>query len=210
MIIVLFVLAFLTILFIVILFSKLTIKLIFTYNEQNKDLFLTIHWLKFIKVTRTISVFDFDETELDLDFVYKTNSAEREKSFNIEQLKQKRQSIKDAVNIFRQITPEIKQALKNIHLQELSWATLIGTEKADQTAILTGVLFSVKGMVSSTLINVLTNFSRPEIDVTPIFHEACYRTKLKCILSFRIGQIIRDMIKVLFKYLKMKKVNHNE
>ena len=194
------------IIFVFILFSRMHVEIAFTYNEKDKELLVSIQWLRLIKFNKTISFADLEEQlkEENDDF----DLEEKLKSFNDDN--EQDQSLMQKFNLAKHLLPEFKKMLKSIRLDQLEWVTSLGLKHADQTAMLTGLLYAVKGMVSSFFITMMQNETHPKMTVTPIYVKPTYETEVKCIFSFKIGQIMRDMFRILLQYKKFKKVGKHE
>ncbi|MGM8215617.1 DUF2953 domain-containing protein [Bacillaceae bacterium W0354] len=193
------------ILFLVVLFSHITIHFVFTYNDNQKDIIITFIWMKLIKFTRTIPVTDFDYSNMTLESLKNDETMgyenENKKSEDIKQ-REKAQAI---LTTMKDVIPDIKKLLKSIRLKNLEWNTSFGLKYADHTALMTGLLYSFKGFIVSFVMNSVQNFTTPSVNVQPLFNQKKYETKVQCILSFRIGQIMRNMLKILNKLGKNEK-----
>ncbi|WP_054754330.1 DUF2953 domain-containing protein [Piscibacillus salipiscarius] len=102
--------------------------------------------------------------------------------------------------------PHLKKALKAIQVNQFNWDTMLGVSRADHTAELTGVLYTVKGGIAAMMLNYLTLSTNPDYTVQPYYVKPTYQTELKCILSFKLGKIMRELYSVGKQYGKLKKV----
>src|SRR5690625_581575 len=193
-------------LFLLILLSRMHVEMSFTYNDNDKALAVSIRWLRLVKFTKTIYLTDLDEQLKEENNKFDLEEKIREFNEDSEQ----NMSLKQKFNLVKALLPEVRNMLSSIRLDQLEWMTNFGLKHADQTAIMTGLLYSLKGVISNFLITMMQNATRPKMTVTPIYVKPTYETEVKCIFSFKIGQIMRDMFRILIQYKKFKKVGKHE
>ncbi|GEL76874.1 DUF2953 domain-containing protein [Tenuibacillus multivorans] len=194
-------------LILLLLFSPITVKIMLTYADDQKDLYIEIKVLRFIKIKRSIPLMNIDSDSLTLDAESEEQpSNEKEKSFNVDDLEKQWEVVEKFIKSKKDIIPNLKRTLHTIKLQQWRWNTAIGVDSAHYTAILTGSLYSIKSMISLFLASFFENESDPYYSVSPQYSKPTYQTELKCILSFQLGQIMHELFSIFRKYEKMKKV----
>lgn len=95
----------------------------------------------------------------------------------------------------------VRRFLKKVKVRGLEWHSQIGIGDAAQTGILTGVAWSIKSGVVGMISQYMQLHTTPVITITPEFNVYCSRTKLECMIQFRIGQAMLAGIQFI-KYWK--------
>ncbi|WP_018250063.1 DUF2953 domain-containing protein [Orenia marismortui] len=112
---------------------------------------------------------------------------------------------------------EIKQGLSNTEdilsiidrCEYFSWKTNFGFANPAYTGVITGFLWSIKGVIISIIENNLKFKSRPFFEVNPEFdYPIPFKTKFEGIFVFKLGNIMFIGLKVSFIQLKRRlKIN---
>lgn len=84
----------------------------------------------------------------------------------------------------------VRRFLKKIKVKEFEWHSQIGIGDAAHTGMITGVAWSIKGGVVGLISSYMKLQTVPVMTISPAFNVFCSRTKLKCMIQFRIGQAI--------------------
>lgn len=84
----------------------------------------------------------------------------------------------------------ICRLVKSLTCEHLYWKTIYGSEDSAITGLMTGVLWSVKGMLITILRRRFFFTASPQIVVEPIFGQSCLDVNFQCIFSLRVGKII--------------------
>ena len=95
----------------------------------------------------------------------------------------------------------VRRFLKKVKVKEFEWHSQIGIGDAAHTGMLTGLVWSIKGGVVGIVSQYMQLHTTPIISITPEFNVYCSRTKLQCMIQFRIGQAMLAGIQ-LIKYWK--------
>jgi Protein of unknown function (DUF2953) len=95
----------------------------------------------------------------------------------------------------------VRRFLKKVKVRELEWHSQIGIGDAAHTGMLTGLAWSIKGGVVGIISQYMQLHTTPVITITPEFNVYCSRTKLQCMIQFRIGHAMLAGIQ-LIKYWK--------
>lgn len=77
-----------------------------------------------------------------------------------------------------------------IYIKKLKWHTVFGVGDAAETGILTGLMWNIKTLLTSTMAIMFKGVSIPDLKIVPYFNETVFSTKFDCILSIRIGHAI--------------------
>ena len=102
--------------------------------------------------------------------------------------------------------------LKKSYLKDTSWQTVFGVGDAALTGSLTGVIWSWKTTILGSISHLVKMEDLPEINVIPQFNSNYFETEFKCILSFRIGHLIRAGVQfmyLIFRLYRMSKITTN-
>jgi hypothetical protein len=102
--------------------------------------------------------------------------------------------LKQMIHLLRSV-----QVGEKVKISHLVWITTCGTGDASETALLCGVIWSIK---ASTMpwISPLSS-DRPRINVVPMFQRKCLNSDLSCMFQVTIGDAIA-MIKKIRRQLK--------
>ncbi|MCD8501904.1 MAG: DUF2953 domain-containing protein [Bacillaceae bacterium] len=90
-----------------------------------------------------------------------------------------------------------KNFLKKVKVHHFSWNTVLGIGDAAHTAVLTGVVWGLKGTILGIISNYMLLKVRPEIHVQPHFQLVTSHTELTCMFSFRLGNAILAALQVI-------------
>ncbi|SER22696.1 DUF2953 domain-containing protein [Piscibacillus halophilus] len=213
MVLLLIVLAVLVLIFlplIILLLSQVKVEISFTYKGHHPNLLIKVVLWRIIKFRRNIPLIELNPDTMTINILEKDDyfgsQKEKNKSFKFEDIQQQWKLMNGVIKTTKDVIPHIKRALKAVQLHQLSWHTLVGVNRADHTAILTGVLYSLKGGVASMAMNYLTPIGTPIYSIQPHYTNSTYQTELECILSFKLGQIMRELLSIARQYGKLKKV----
>lgn len=77
------------------------------------------------------------------------------------------------------------------------WRTAFGSEDAAVTALSTGILWAIKGVVLTRIRRQIPFTTRPVIQVAPAFGVSKFETELKCIFRVRLGHVINATTRLI-------------
>lgn len=96
----------------------------------------------------------------------------------------------------------MRTTLSHVKLTEWKWKTQVGVDDAMWTAMLTGLIWSVK----TTTIGVLSQFIRltadPRVSVDPVYSRAYFTTEGQFTASLSFGYAIFTAVRLIFKMRK--------
>ncbi len=96
---------------------------------------------------------------------------------------------------------------KKMIFKSIYWNSEVGIGSADETAILTGIIWSIKSTFISLISNSY-NLLDTFINVTPNYNTNTVKTHINCIFTIKLGHIINAGVKTLL--IKMKDGEKNE
>lgn len=193
-------------LFLLIIFSKLTIHLNYYHHNDNDDLKVEFRiWFGLIKYKINVPLVKIDDNSPSI--VVKGNSEmgnlnENDSPTKAGQIK------KDDVITYLSNTKEILQHVINMNLiimkfmkrvviKKFEWHSLVGVGDAAHTGTITGALWTIKGSIIGMLSHFLRLKVMPQLSVTPHFQLTIIQTRITCIFQFRIGYAILAGLKLI-------------
>lgn len=87
--------------------------------------------------------------------------------------------------------------IKSMHCESIKWNTVYGSEDAEQTGIVTGMLWSVKELMITRLKSRVIVTKDPIINVNSLFGHNSFNVDFHCIFSIRLGNVI-NMVRILY------------
>jgi hypothetical protein len=193
-------------LFLLIIFTKLTIFLNFFHHNDDDELKVEFRiWFGIIKYKMNIPLIKIDDDSPSI--VVKGNaqmgdSYESESSSKVEQITKdtiltKLTDAKEIINHVVNMNVIVSKFLKRIVIKTFEWHSLVGVGDAAHTGVITGALWTIKGSIVGMLSNFLRLKEMPVLSVTPHFQMAVIQTRITCIFQFRIGYAILAGLKLI-------------
>lgn len=93
--------------------------------------------------------------------------------------------------------------LKKVKVNEFRWLTIIGTGKANTTAIIVGQLWSLKAMFLGLVGNFCHVKHNPHFNIVPNFYGRQFQVSFKCIVQLKIGHAILTALKLLKEWQRI-------
>ncbi|WHZ02014.1 DUF2953 domain-containing protein [Neobacillus sp. YX16] len=193
-------------LFLLIIFSKLTIHLNFFHHNDNDELSVVFKlWFGLIKYTINVPLIKIDDNSPSIVLKGNTSmgdSGEGESSSKVQQVDKDAivRNLSDAKEIIQHVVNMqviVSKFMKRIVIKHFEWHSLVGVGDAAHTGIITGALWTLKGSVVGMLSNFLRLEEMPVLSVTPHFQMAIIQTRITCIIHFRIGYAILAGLKLI-------------
>jgi len=94
---------------------------------------------------------------------------------------------------------DILQVLDKVKVQQFSWKTRIGREKAMWAGLYTGILWMIKGFVIHLIAKQTQLKRQPVTEVMPYFQQQYFHSEFSCMVSMRTGQAIHILWSMLTK-----------
>ena len=83
-----------------------------------------------------------------------------------------------------------REVSRRLLLRRLRWTSMAGLGGARTTALGAGLIWTGKSLTLAALDNLTHLSGRPQVSVRPVFDRTGLYTHLRCIASFRLGDII--------------------
>jgi hypothetical protein len=98
----------------------------------------------------------------------------------------------------------VKQTLKYVRCDKLTWFSKIGTGDAAETGVLTGLVWGVKTTFLGVGLRMITLRTVPRVNVIPVYNHRHFHSELECILRIRVGYAILAGIRFIPRFIKGK------
>ncbi|MBM7605625.1 hypothetical protein JOC75_003651 [Metabacillus crassostreae] len=200
----------LLLLFFLIIFTRLTIILDLIHVGDNDHIKIKIKaWfgllrytikIPFVKIDDQANIIIKQEQKIGDEDTASKVSKGKEKITPEEEVKALH-DIKEIVQHVVGLHKIVQRFLRKIKVKQFIWHSQIGIGDAAHTGLITGVAWSIKGVVIGIVGEYMKLKTTPIVTITPEFNQICSRTKLQCIFQFRIGQAMLAGIQFL-KYWK--------
>ncbi|MFZ5647750.1 MAG: DUF2953 domain-containing protein [Bacillota bacterium] len=92
--------------------------------------------------------------------------------------------------VYKTLKPAIKYMMSRTVLNEFKWKTVYGFNDPYRTGMACGLIWSVKGIIVSTICNNMRTSSPPALSVVPNFSSSGLLISFNCIFITRTGHII--------------------
>jgi hypothetical protein len=195
-------------LFILIIFTKLTIFVNYFHHNDNDNLTIEFRiWFGLIKYKKNLPLIKIDDNSPSL--VAKSNSQtgnssneEKKSEHNVHQigkddLMKTLKNTKEFIQRVFQLNIIVRKFFEKVSVKQFEWHTMIGVGDAAQTGIIAGAIWTLKGSIVGLLSHYLKLKQMPNLSVTPQFQLALIQTRLSCIFQFRIGHAILAGLKLI-------------
>lgn len=198
-------LMFLLFLVVLVVLTKLTVLLTYFHHNDDDDLKIEFRiWFGLIKYTVNIPLIKVDDNSPSIILKGKTDNAQQETTRDtkvnqitlhdmLNSLKNYKEVIKHVVH-FNKI---VKRFLEKVSVKQFAWNSVIGVGDAAHTGMMAGTLWTIKGSVVGMLSHYVKIKKMPYIMVDPDFQQTIVRTKLSCMIQFRIGYAILAGLKLV-------------
>nr|WP_285889623.1 DUF2953 domain-containing protein [Neobacillus niacini] len=193
-------------LFLLIIFSKLTIHLNFFHHNDNDELSVVFKlWFGLIKYKINVPLIKIDDNSPSIVVKGNTSmgdSGESESSSKVQQIgkdyiETQLSNAKELIQHVFNMQVIVSKFMKKVMIKRLEWHSLVGVGDAAHTGIITGALWTLKGSVVGMISHFLRLKEMPVLSVTPHFQMAVIQTRITCIIQFRIGYAILAGLKLI-------------
>ncbi|OZU89709.1 hypothetical protein CIL03_00785 [Virgibacillus indicus] len=167
------------------LYSRIYVTFNYSYTREKHILSVTIAIYKLKVFRKQINLSEELNDSLNNKQQPDFGSFQEKLKSIFQQLK----SLNDAAN----------QVLGYLQIQQLNWHTNGGTGDAASTGIASGGVWMIKGIITGVLAEKMMMKCKPGLTVQPHFQLLFFQTKIDCIVSFRLGQTIYALFKVMRK-----------
>ncbi|MFY0545716.1 DUF2953 domain-containing protein [Brevibacillus sp. H7] len=118
------------------------------------------------------------------------------------QVKKLTASYQDLLERVTDLEPILRQMMKHIRCTRFEWHTSLGLGEAAATGTLTGIAYGIKSVIIAAFSHFLSLRAVPAISVQPDWNNLLVRTRLRCILHFRLGHAMIAGVRILFRLRK--------
>jgi len=189
----------LLILFILIYFSTVRIKIEYKRKKENDMIHIEVKiWFGLITLRYQIpmlqvrSLFDGVKVERKVDPMAGNTKPVGRKKFwltpsIIQRYFQKIRLLRIRVHDLNEIA---KKTMKYFICENLQWNTRVGVGDAAATGVVTGLVWGIKTTFLGMVFHFITLKTIPQINVVPAFRSETVDTHFHCILRFKIGHAI--------------------
>ncbi|HLS59638.1 MAG TPA: DUF2953 domain-containing protein [Virgibacillus sp.] len=162
-----------------ILYAKLTIIISYTCSKSEHVVQVTVYLYHLRLLKRLIPLVEWDEVDLWNVLTNMDRSSNKDKHMLAK--------IKEAAK-------DVGKFLSVVHIHQFEWNTRIGTGEASTTGLITGGVWTSKGVLFGRLSEKTVVKCQPKINVIPHFQERMLQTKIDCIVTIKTGQAIHTYI----------------
>lgn len=96
------------------------------------------------------------------------------------------------------------ESMSRLTCTELSWVTRLGLGDAAETAITTGVVWTLKSSILTYLFHHVKRCANPKVQVYPDYEKTLFSTELSCIAKIRLGHAMIAGLYLIIRILKVK------
>lgn len=199
----------LTVLAIVILFTRVKIFLDYFHGNDNDHLKVTLKaWGGLIKYKIDVPVIKIDDNSPSIVAEKKTETGPGETLKKDQTTQVDKNDVLNSIHDIRQLLTHIagfhkiiRGFLKKVTIRNIEWHTMVGVGDAAATAVITGAFWAAKGGVIGIMSQYMKLKEMPVMTITPSFQQTISITSFKCMFQVRVGHAILAGIK-LVKYWK--------
>ncbi|WP_244440893.1 DUF2953 domain-containing protein [Neobacillus jeddahensis] len=193
-------------LFIVIIFTKLTILLNYYHHNDNDDLKVEFRiWFGLIKYKITVPLIKIDDNSPSMVVQSHAHFGEKQEDNQEPTVSQithndlltKLQNGREVLQKVVHMHVIVRKFFQKISVKKLEWHSLMGVGDAAHTGMLAGALWAVKGGIVGWLSHYFRLKEMPHLSVTPHFQATVIQTRITCMFQFRIGHAILAGLKLI-------------
>ena len=197
------------------LYCKIYIKLNYQRNGSNDYIAVDVYcYRRLLTYSMQVPVIEITDSKNSLWLKSKIKAGQSQDETHI---KREQRFIKKTVNFYMLHPKRLKRVvrlaryyarlycnvmnkfIKSMHCEKLQWKTIYGSEDAEQTGIVTGMLWTVKELMITRLKNRVIVTKNPIINVNPLYGQNSFIVDFQCIFSIRLGNVINAM-RILYKH----------
>lgn len=187
-----------------ILLSKISLKVTFLYSEMEKQcLFQVKIWM----IRYTFDVLERIEKQ-QKKTGQKIEKAEKDGGIDNKIMAQL-DSIGELIKKLQEVHTIVKDFLKRVKINSWKWHSQIGAGDAASTGIVTGYAWGTKGMAAGVVGQYMHIVDVPEFEITPVFQGKGFASRCELTASFRIFRAIKTGIKLL-TFMRRQRFGTNE
>ena len=182
-----------------ILLSKISLKVTFLYSEMEKQcLFQVKIWM----IRYTFDILERIEKQ-QRKTGQKIEKAERDGGIENKIMAQL-DSIGELIKMLQEIHTILKDFLKKVKINSWKWHSQIGTGDAASTGIVTGYAWGTKGMAAGVVGQYMHIVDTPKFEIIPVFQGKGFASRCELTASFRVYRAIKAGVKLLMFMRKQR------
>ncbi|AWB45048.1 hypothetical protein DCC85_12990 [Paenibacillus sp. CAA11] len=203
----------LLLLFVILLMSRITIKVQVRKHGAEEaitlDIGLLFNWVNYHYEVPKI-VFDNFKQGLQVESqqtggIAKDQSKETEQHIGVERLQTWAALYKDMKESTFNFKGWYRDFIKHLQVTRLDWATFFALKEADQTAILSGSLWALKSVLVGYLSYKVHMTRPPKLMIRPRFGvEPQFGTEFTCIGQLRLGFMLYTLLRLTLRIVRIK------
>ncbi|WP_404453594.1 DUF2953 domain-containing protein [Virgibacillus necropolis] len=116
------------------------------------------------------------------------------------------QEVKFFLKTIKETTPSISWVLKKLSIHKLHWHTNVGAGEASSTGMLSGGVWSIKGLVIAFLREASHVACSFHVNVIPYFQHKLFNSEIDMKFSIRVGHAILGGLKILRSLSKQEEI----
>jgi hypothetical protein len=197
---------------VIVWFSKVKLQAFYSRVGNNDRFYILVHGLlglvrfkfeipviKFKGLVRGIDVKSEAVNGLNSDLV-----AEGETNIDREKIIRYYNKLKRILQATFDMKEWIKDTLGLVCCTDLKWTTRVGVGDAPETAITTGIVWTLKSSMLAYVFKFLNRDAKPQIRVIPQYNQTHFSTEFSCIAQIRLGHAILAGLHLLVRIMKVK------
>ena len=177
------------VLLLLVLFSNIIISIQCTYELNKQFVALSIFILRIRIFKKKYDLSNFNERK------------NKDEHMNFGSFPDK---IKSIHQTWKDINQIINTILQKVRVHHFSWVTAGGTGDAFTTGMVSGGIWSIKGILTGFIFEKMQLKCMPYIQVEPHFQHRFLRSNFDCMISIRLGQAILGLIKIIRTPIKLQ------
>lgn len=193
-----------------VLLLKINIVIEYTRNDEDDHIVLSIFSIGgLLKLKYEIPMADVEKTGIRF-IKYKEKGRHEKKvdkskgTFDFSEMLERIKYFNEIYTQNRTVICSIKKYIQGrITISELKLDILVGTGEAHYTGLLSGLMWSVYGVVLSLISNII-KVLKNDVHIKSDFVNKVFNVDLFCIFTFKLVHIIVIGSKVAFVFLKLK------
>lgn len=188
-------------LFIIVIFTKVTIFIHFSHWQDDDFIKIQLKaWNGILSYTYEVPFIKLKTDEPGI--VYEKDTLDKKKKeskskVTPEEVLNRISEMKTLIKNIGEFFIIMKKLLKSIQVVKFEWHTVIGVNNAAYTGMLTGFIWSLKGMLIGGIGKYMRLMEKPTISLSPSFQQAMSQTSFQCMFRLRIGNAILAGLKIL-------------
>lgn len=114
------------------------------------------------------------------------------------------ESARDVLRYTFEMRSWVRESAAHVHCIEFKWDTRVGVGDAAETAITTGMIWSLKSSLLGFLFRFIKLDTKPQIQVTPQYNQKHFSMELSCVCKIRVAMALVSAIMLLLRIIKIK------